>query len=87
MNMETLFQQMGHQGDGALTLEEAIAMTAGNKLDTSGNKPLKKDRRHVLPELKLGDMPLKFAVGTKLTQFVDIITGSELRCVTGPPRA
>ena len=71
-NIETLFQQMGRKGDGALTFEEAVHLTAGNKLDGPIPKPIKKDRRDVEPDLKLGDMPMKLPTGTKLTKFCDV---------------
>ncbi len=50
---------MGQVGDGALASEEAVALTASNKLESTGQHPLEKDRRHVEVDLKLGGLPFK----------------------------
>ena len=71
-NVQTLLQQMGQVGDGALTIEEACEMVASNKM-TPLVKPVKKDWRHIDSQLRLGDLPLKEPKGTKLTQFCDCV--------------
>jgi len=62
------------EGDGAVTFEEALALTAGNKMNTEPLKPpLKSDRRTEKSELTLGNLPLREPTGTKVTMFCDLV--------------
>ena len=60
-------QELVEEGDGAITFEEAIAFTAGSKINNDPLKPpLKADRRLETPEINLGDLPFRSVSGQKV---------------------
>jgi hypothetical protein len=66
-------QELVEEGDGAITFEEAIAFTAGSKINNDPLKPpLKADRRLETPEINLGDLPFRSVSGQKVVLFCDV---------------